>query len=617
MSLVRSDVILERFQFARSLVSSIWDTLQQETENTIQREKTLLTSRTLCCVPQLMSLESHLRNRLPEKLPSLVPDTFYSPDLLTLTMYLVNSLFYVNPVTPGWATPRMRIRHWLRLFPTQVSNLLSSSPKETENFFLVRLIDNEFRFLHETFIGLFGTNQLRRDIPNFLYLYGGFQPSLPLFDSFSKKVLFRNFPDGHPVFYLLLENVSPQETLENYCSSCSATQFLEVYLQVLYALRWAHRQCDFTHYSLTPNNVLLCLSSPSDKSSRFSLPYETEKGREYLETDRLAILFDFSKAHITYQEEHYGYFFGIDQFIFPQRSFPLHDAYQLLCSSLAEMMKAGNPALSELRRLLTFFNRYDSLETILKKEEPLGYSLPLTPEITSVSLDHFLTFIRQEYPCPFLKDHPGKVVLTCRGPDICLSSGNITLQKLNSPLTFGGIFDLFDEITQLVNENRTEEINQRLKTFNYSLESTSAENTLHEMLQELEQRLTSLRIPRMISGSINLFSDTFLKTYSTDVFSVLAASDLSEYIRSTRKVLKWAASLYKDNETLFRLQEKKHQQKVLTKRLHQAISLLQDNQKYINTQKKEQPLETQRETDIFSWYWTDLPMYLEILQQGR
>ncbi len=616
MSLVRSDVILERFQFARSLVSSIWDTLQQENENTIQREQTLLTRQSLCCVPQEMSLESH-RNRIPGKLPPLLPDTFYSPDLLALTMCLVNSLFYVNPVTPGWATPRMRFRHWLRLFPTRVSNLLSSSPKETENFFLVRLIDNEFRFIHETFIGLFGTNQLRRDIPNFLYLYGGFQPSLSLGDSFTKNILSRYCPGGHPGFYLLLENVSPQENLESYCSSCSATQFLEVYLQVLYALRWAHRQCDFTHYSLTPNNVLLCLFSSHEKSFRFSLPYETEKGREYLETDRLAILFDFRKAHITYQGEHYGYALEIDQFIFPQRSFPLHDAYQLLCSSLAEMMKAGNPALSELRRLLTFFNSVDSLETILKKEEPLGYSLPLTPEITSVSLDHFLTFIRQEYPCPFLKDHPGKVVLTCRGPDICLSSGNITLQKLNSPLTFGGIFDLFDEITQLVNENRTEEINQRLKTFNYSLESTSAENALHEMLQELEQRLTSLRIPRMISGSINLFSDTFLKTYSTDVFSVLAASDLSEYIRSTRKVLKWATSLYKDNETLFRLQEKKHQQKVLTKRLHQAISLLQDNQKYINTQKKEQPLETQRETDIFSWYWTDLPMYLEILQQGR
>lgn len=615
MSLVRSDVILERFQFARSLVSSIWDTLQQETENTIQREQTLLTSRTLCCVPQLMSLESH-RPRLLEKLPSLVPDTFYSPDLLALTMCLVDSLFYVNPVTPGWATPRMRLRHWLRLVQTQGLNLLSGSPKDTENFFLVRLIDNEFRFIHETFIGLFGTNQLRRDIPNFLYVYGGFQSFGPLFDSFPNKVLFRNFPEGHPVFYLLLENVSPQETLESYCSSCSATQFLEVYLQVLYALRWAHRTCDFTHYSLTPNNVLLCLFSSHDKSSRFSLPYETEKGREYLETDRLAILFDFRKSHITYQGEHYGYSLGIDQFIFPQRSFPLHDAYQLLCSSLAEMMKAGNPALSELRRLLTFFNSVDSLETILTMEEPLGYSLPLTPEMTSVSLDHFLTFIRQEYPCPFLKDQPGKVVLSCRSPDICLSSDDITLRRLNVPLSFGGIFDLFDEMTRLVNENRTEESNQRLKTFNYSLERTSTENSLHEMCQELEQRLTSLRIPRMISGSINLFSDTFLNTYSTAVFSVLAASDLSEYIRSTRKVLKWAASLYEDSETLFRLQEKKRQQKVLTKRLHQAISLLQDNQKYINTQRKDH-LETQRETDIFSWYWTDLPMYLEILQQGR
>ena len=104
-------------------------------------------------------------------------------------------------------------------------------------------------------------------------------------------------------------------------------EFLQIYLQVLNPLNLAYKKFDFTHYDLHSENVLI-----QELPYPISIPFYHPDGRTlYLRTNFLARIIDYGTAHVKIEGQHFGVFRAENRGqIFPDRSFPMHDAYKLL-----------------------------------------------------------------------------------------------------------------------------------------------------------------------------------------------------------------------------------------------------------------------------------------------
>jgi len=96
--------------------------------------------------------------------------------------------------------------------------------------------------IHESYVGIFGTNKLTKLIPNFSYIYG---------HHYTEK-------DNNPVHTVISEYIEG-ETLKSYIDSNKFVfkEFIEITLQLCLALYIAQKQCGFVHWDLTPWNIML------------------------------------------------------------------------------------------------------------------------------------------------------------------------------------------------------------------------------------------------------------------------------------------------------------------------------------------------------------------------
>src|SRR5690606_31884194 len=100
---------------------------------------------------------------------------------------------------------------------------------------------------------------------------------------------------------------------------------------------------------LHTNNVLV-RESPDGPGTLVAIPYETEVGKiEYLLTPGIATVIDYGFSHIMTsvqgRQEHFGRSNLLPYSIFPDRPWPLHDAYKVLLFSLAQARYSGNTSL--------------------------------------------------------------------------------------------------------------------------------------------------------------------------------------------------------------------------------------------------------------------------------
>jgi hypothetical protein len=221
------------------------------------------------------------------------------------------------------------------------------------NLFVVkapRRIDANLRAnqIHEYFVGAFGTNTLRSDIPNFSYIMGFFQCSPPYIDSHSyvanQPATQQNLKDrraltfcqnditDNQVNYLLYENVTNSVTLREFIiNGCTYEQYIDILSQIVLATDKAYRSFGFTHYDLHDENVLV-----RELPDEISIPYEVDdKGTvNYLHTKYVATIIDYGRSHIEYQGKHFGYAL-IEYGLYPTRPYPMYDIYKVLMFSLA------------------------------------------------------------------------------------------------------------------------------------------------------------------------------------------------------------------------------------------------------------------------------------------
>lgn len=165
------------------------------------------------------------------------------------------------------------------------------------------ILKTNSKIIHETFIAKKGLNELSKQIPNFVYIFGLNNESM------------------------VMEYIKGQ-TLYDFIQSddFSMKKYLFILIQLSLALYMAQQNYGFVHYDFMPWNIIIKKVSPPQEID-YIINYKTVYR---IKTSYIPVIIDFERSHIVYKKYHYG-----NTNIFSHNS--IHDILTLLTSSIYEI----------------------------------------------------------------------------------------------------------------------------------------------------------------------------------------------------------------------------------------------------------------------------------------
>lgn len=227
---------------------------------------------------------------------------------------------------------------------------------------------------HELVVGKV-LNSLRSIIPNFAFVLGTFECGAPIVRPIkdqrgkdSGKVL-DWCRGGSQVKYLIYENITDSIPLYDYCKDCTLQEYIDIIVQINYALMIAYDEHGFTHYDLHGDNILVRTIKESEEG--FYIPYQGD----LVYGNKLATIIDYGNAHVYLPGKNkvsVGYKSdvgpkgNITSEIYQDRPNPITDSYFILNATL-RFMKSNNKNVYKIaKNLLYFFHPKDEdLDTII------------------------------------------------------------------------------------------------------------------------------------------------------------------------------------------------------------------------------------------------------------
>jgi len=465
-----------------------WNSLEDDQN---QSEQSLVASMNVCDVPKLSALRDRIGGLQANRMKEYTVKQLYNPSVMKATMCTVDSIFYTSQYDEGVLYMNNRIRTYIR-------NLRQIGSESGEGYAMLADFENgkemfvvkvsqsptDDTLLHELVVGLYGTNKLRQYVPNFSYIFGGFKCSPPMIDPDTKKVItwcLNN--NNNTVNYVLYENIAPAISVSEYIETCSGKDFVNIYLQIFYALRIGLKVIDFTHYDLHYENVLIRTPDESKSKKNFQIAYDTERGTEYITSNVIATIIDYGFSHIKTDDvvdstgavvkrgQHYGKSGFINYSIFPDRSWIVHDLYKFLMFCMMKASQHNNRSvMSEASKIFKFFNQTEDPLVAIKEQQAILFAFPLTAETKDISPDDLATYIRSVCNCDFIsRNRSTDPILDCE--KMCLTEAAI-LNKIgmdpNSRIGIpDNIIEFHDIASRLQNQGREEEKIRLTREFSY------------------------------------------------------------------------------------------------------------------------------------------------------
>jgi hypothetical protein len=328
------------------------------------------------------------------------------------TSCLIESLTYVAPYSEGSLTSndkiREHIRNLKRIGAASANGVaLQADFNDNKQLFVVKApLNSNTDLLHELIVGLYGTNFLRQDIPNFAYIYGGFKCGSPFVDDHTKEVTTWCLDNDNTVNYVLYENIKNSISLTDYVKVCTEIEFLDAILQSVLSLRHANNVIDYTHYDAHDENILIRKlndASSGKQNNMFSIRYPTKRGDRYINTDFIATFIDQGMAHIQtrapkgYESRSVGYL-NYPYSIVPDKSYIWHDIYKLLMFCLLDAYEGENIKVVNLcKTLYRFFNKTDDPITALTTEWDMRYAFAYNKEWKERPVDDFIDYLFEKF----------------------------------------------------------------------------------------------------------------------------------------------------------------------------------------------------------------------------
>lgn len=529
------------------------------------REDHLLSITSNICTGTEVNL-SQMQNHLPqinvEAFKNVLREDFYDDNLLKTAMCITDSIFYTPHFDAGPITLNQRIRMYItdltRIDATSTESIaFKASFKGSKDVFVIKTARDPSRdnLQHELLVGLYGTNKLRKFIPNFAYIFGGFKCSPPIVDAKYSKVFSWCLNNNNAVNYVVYENIQGSKhrsiSLKEYIKTCTGTDFLNVYMQVLYALRKAVEICDFTHYDLHTDNILLRVIGNHEF---FQIEYDTERGqKEYIVAQVVATIIDYGYSHIKHKGSHYGRVGLLSYSVLHNSSWVLHDAYKLMMFSLRDAVKTKNiDVMNVIAEIFPFFNSQDDVYQALEDQKSLYYSYPMTQENNAVTIDHLTAYIRHKFSIPFISSEPrtGTKRLQCDidGINLCLNEQNILnrfdIKDVITAMTINQYYDLATRISDPT------KMTQLIELFNYEKAMRAHVEEFNQLVSTFVSYSSKLNVIDISTLPVNdILSASIMRRVRQNYILLASIIDYANRISMYKYVGVAVASQYKDENT--------------------------------------------------------------------
>jgi len=350
----------------------------------------LLTSMPVCSNALLAQIRENLPYLDASLLKHLATSESDNPEVMKAVKCTTNAIMYIPPEHFGINALNKQIKEYitnLSQIGTASANGIAFSAmlKEQSDMYVIKTGKTEQagqELIHELTVGTYGTNKMRNICPNFAYVYGGFRCSPPIGDQKKSICDFNN----NKVNYIIYESVLDSIPIKQYLTDTHS--FLEILFPILYALKAAEKEIDFTHYDLHTDNVLL-------RQGNKSVGYETENGYEYVNSSVTPVIIDYGRSHIKHDDKDYGFVGALKYSTYFGKSWIMHDVYKFFM-----FMALSSYKNEELRNLCSilfqYFNKTENLGVALKKQhEEHRFSLPITAETSGFTIDDFAAYIRK------------------------------------------------------------------------------------------------------------------------------------------------------------------------------------------------------------------------------
>ena len=577
----------------------------------------------------LGDLRDHISGLKATKLKELIIDQLYNPAVMKGAMCAIDSVFYTSPYDMGSLYFNNRIRMYIHNLhqiggESVEGYALSADFENTKDMFIVKVsrspVDDSL--LHELIVGLYGTNKLREYIPNFAYIFGGFKCSPPLIDPKTKKVVTWCLHNDNPVNYVIYENIAPSISMAKYLETCSGVQFVNTYLQILYALRLALKLIDYTHYDLHYENVLMRIISDKD----FQIPYETENGIEYITTRVIPTIIDYGFSHIRTNDlidnddniiikgHHYGKNRFIPFSVFSYRSWIMHDLYKLLMFSiLAALRSKNNSVYTEAYKIFRFFNKLEDPTSAIQQESFLSFSFPLNDYTNNFTIDNLALHIKSVCECDFIsKVRSTDPILNCE--KMCLTEGEFLNEiGLNSAIGVpDNIIEFYDIMVRLQNEGREIEKDTIARAFPYQRRMNEHINKTKELIRDLIEVRSKLKLVNVGDMTLDQVLNYNTMTIVRSMYiSIAAIIDMTVNLRFYYEIGISVAESYDDGNTINILNNIMTQFDTKVRpSLEEAKRILANNDEYLNQIQNDIAVRGFiTNDDRLNWYWNGRKLF--------
>lgn len=625
--------------------------IRQSDEWRRQMEIEVIKHVSTCAVEQVQKMRKNLENIEVNKIKYLVNNEFYNANVVNEILCFTNALIYLQPETSEIIGINEKIRQWfhnLRKIGEEsiygdvlISDLGHNQTQKPQNnasdLFILKIPKIESAdILHEYFIGIFGTNLLRIYLPNFVYVFGGFQCSPPVIDDKDNRVITWCNNLKVNIDYVIYENIVPSVSFQSYVENCSFNEFLDKYMQVLYSLKKANELIDFTHYDLHAGNVLI----RSIQHPKFYIPYQTERGiTEYLYTDGIATLIDYGNSHIALNNQHYGSAQLMYVGIMPDRSFPMYDAYKLLMTSMEIMLQYNNiECLRKTEILFRFFNKTDPIDTAILTQKQYYYSFPYTQETMNITYDHLLRYIRNNVVINFLVLTPENApVISCSNPlstEICRNRSDIenfigvrsseVIEGEREEMMRG--YEFVDRVRILKSENKIDESNLISSQYPYREEIARLYDEYLDKLNNVEEEIAEFRrtmVNPRIKGLMidDIFTSMILAKYRNYIYWL---SDIIDIIEEMKSILDLIMEIIKIYNVMYDavniiIKEYDRLDGIINNNISQYIGMIQEDYDYLNILVDTDPAINNilKKYPIYRWYLTGVWRFLAATQEYK
>lgn len=583
-------------------------------------ESALLAKATACHSATLSGIRDRIGNLQSEEFEKIADTQIGNPEIQNAIACTVDSLFYISPYDIGSLYLNNRIRfyiHNLRQINSESLNGISmvADFDKAEDMFVLKVSkDNKNDDLHhELIVGIYGVNKLRRYIPNFAYVYGGFKCSPPLIDPETKKIVSWCLNNENAVNYVLYEYIKPSISFEDYLKTCTGDQFLNVYVQIMYALRLGHKLIDFTHYDLHHKNILL--RTVTKMKGPFQIAYETEHGIEYIVTTLVPTIIDYGYSHIRIDDsenksKHIGKNGLVPFSIFSYRSNIMHDLYKLLMFCLMTSYKYENKSvISEAVKIFRFFNQTEDPISAINEQMIVRYAFPLNETTEIITINDLASYIRTTCNCDFITStRTSYPILDCER--MCHTEENLLTRigvNPNGPIVAPStIIEFYDIAIRLQNESRDQEKLEMASNFKYE---RAIKSHINKMRQQIDDIIDLHRALKLVDVSI--MSKDELLTYNTmtiirsSYVSIGAITDVTVELRFYHQIGVAVALSFDDVQSVKIMDDivSIYNRDILN-HLVEARKVIVHNHQYLNSI-EQVPLiiESIQKDPRLSWYW--------------